>query len=201
MGSEMCIRDRVSGAKVLEQIASQMQKKKLPMVLDIRDESDHENPTRIVVVPRSNRVDANAVMSHLFSTTDLEKNYRVNFNMIGINKRPQVKNILTLLKEWLQFRTVTVKRRLQFRLDKILDRLHILDGLLVAYLNIDEVIKIIRKEDKPKPALIKKFKISERQADAILDLRLRQLAKLDEVKIRAEMYEFITVRKALEHLL
>ena len=129
------------------------------MVLDIRDESDHENPTRIVVVPRSNRVDANAVMSHLFSTTDLEKNYRVNFNMIGINKRPQVKNILTLLKEWVQFRTTTVKRRLQFRLDKILDRLHILDGLLVAYLNIDEVIKIIRKEDKPKPALIKKFKI------------------------------------------
>ena len=118
---------QVSGAKVLEQIANQMEKKKLPMVLDIRDESDHENPTRIVVVPRSNRVDANAVMSHLFSTTDLEKNYRVNFNMIGINKRPQVKNILTLLKEWLQFRTATVKRRLQFRLDKILDRLHILD--------------------------------------------------------------------------
>lgn len=192
---------QVSGAKVLEQIASQMQKKKLPMVLDIRDESDHENPTRIVVVPRSNRVDANAVMSHLFSTTDLEKNYRVNFNMIGINKRPQVKNILTLLKEWLQFRTVTVKRRLQFRLDKILDRLHILDGLLVAYLNIDEVIKIIRKEDKPKPALIKKFKISERQADAILDLRLRQLAKLEEIKIKAEKKELNTERKALEQLL
>ena len=192
---------QVSGAKVLEQIASQMQKRKLPMVLDIRDESDHENPTRIVVVPRSNRVDANAVMSHLFSTTDLEKNYRVNFNMIGINKRPQVKNILTLLKEWVQFRTTTVKRRLQFRLDKILDRLHILDGLLVAYLNIDEVIKIIRKEDKPKPALIKKFKISERQADAILDLRLRQLAKLEEIKINAEKKELNAERKTLEQLL
>ena len=121
-----------------------MQKKKLPMVVDLRDESDHENPTRIVVVPRSNRIDQDAVMSHLFSTTDLEKNYRVNFNMIGINKRPQVKNIVALLKEWLQFRTTTVKRRLQFRLDKILDRLHILDGLLIAYLNIDDVIKIVR---------------------------------------------------------
>ncbi|HAJ75401.1 MAG: DNA topoisomerase IV subunit A [Gammaproteobacteria bacterium] len=192
---------QVSGAKVLEQIATQMQKKKLPMVVDLRDESDHENPTRIVVVPRSNRIDQEAVMSHLFSTTDLEKNYRVNFNMIGINKRPQVKNIVALLKEWLQFRTTTVKRRLQFRLDKILDRLHILDGLLIAYLNIDEVIKIIRKEDKPKPALVKKFKISERQADAILDLRLRQLAKLEEIKIKAEQKELNQERKSIEQLL
>ena len=192
---------QVSGAKVLEQIATQMQKKKLPMVVDLRDESDHENPTRIVVVPRSNRIDQDAVMSHLFSTTDLEKNYRVNFNMIGINKRPQVKNIVALLKEWLQFRTTTVKRRLQFRLDKILDRLHILDGLLIAYLNIDEVIKIIRKEDKPKPALVKKFNITERQADAILDLRLRQLAKLEEIKIKAEQKELSEERKSIEQLL
>ncbi|MCG8432722.1 MAG: DNA topoisomerase IV subunit A, partial [Gammaproteobacteria bacterium] len=192
---------QVSGAKVLEQIAAQMQKKKLPMVIDLRDESDHENPTRIVVVPRSNRVDADSVMSHLFSTTDLEKNYRVNFNMIGINKRPQVKDIVTLLKEWIQFRTATVKRRLQHRLDKILDRLHILDGLLIAYLNIDEVIKIIRKEDKPKPALVKKFKISERQAEAILELRLRQLAKLEEIKIKAEQKELSEERKTLEQLL
>lgn len=163
---------QVSGAKVLEQIAAQMQKKKLPMVVDLRDESDHENPTRIIIVPKSNRVDIDAIMSHLYSTTDLEKNYRVNFNMIGIDKRPQVKDIASLLKEWLQFRTETVRRRLQFRLDKIIDRMHILDGLLIAFLNIDEVIKIIRKEDKPKPALIKKFKISDRQAEAILELSL-----------------------------
>ena len=192
---------QVSGAKILEQIAAQMQKKKLPMVVDLRDESDHENPTRIVIVPRSNRVDADSVMSHLFSTTDLEKNYRVNFNMIGVNKRPQVKDIVSLLKEWLQFRTVTVRRRLQYRLDKILDRLHILDGLLVAFLNIDEVIKIIRTADKPKPALIKRFKISERQAEAILELRLRQLAKLEEIKIKAEQKELAAERKTLEQLL
>lgn len=192
---------QVSGAKILEQIAAQMQKKKLPMVVDLRDESDHENPTRIVIVPKSNRVDIEAIMSHLFSTTDLEKNYRVNFNMIGINKRPQVKDIASLLKEWLQFRTATVTRRLQFRLDKILDRLHLLDGLLIAYLNIDEVIKIVRKEDKPKPALIKKFKISERQAEAILELKLRQLAKLEEIKIKAEQKELSTERKTLEQLL
>lgn len=192
---------QVSGAKVLEQIAAQMQKKKLPMVADIRDESDHENPTRIVVIPRSNRVDSDAVMSHLFATTDLEKSYRANFNMIGINRRPQVKNIVTLLKEWLQFRTATVRRRLQYRLDKILERLHILDGLLIAFLNIDEVIKIIRKEDKPKAALIKKFKLSAIQADAILDLRLRQLAKLEEIKIKTEQKELRTERKNLDQLL
>lgn len=192
---------QVSGAKVLEQIAAQMHKKKLPMVVDLRDESDHENPTRIVIVPKSNRVDIDAIMSHLYSTTDLEKNYRVNFNMIGINKRPQVKNIVSLLKEWLQFRTDTVRRRLQFRLDKILDRMHILEGLLIAFLNIDEVIRIIRKEDKPKPALIKKFKISDRQAEAILELKLRQLAKLEEIKITAEQKELAAERKTLEQLL
>ena len=192
---------QVSGAKVLEQIAAQMQKKKLPMVVDLRDESDHENPTRIIVVPKSNRADIDAIMSHLYSTTDLEKNYRVNFNMIGIDKRPQVKDILSLLKEWLQFRTDTVRRRLQFRLDKIVDRMHILEGLLVAFLNIDEVIKIVRKEDKPKPALIKKFKISDRQAEAILELKLRQLAKLEEIKIVAEQKELAAERKSLEQLL
>ena len=192
---------QVSGAKILEQIAAQMQKKKLPMVVDLKDESDHENPTRIVIVPRSNRVDIDSVMSHLFSTTDLEKNYRVNFNMIGINKRPQVKDLVSLLKEWLQFRTVTVRRRLQFRLDKILDRLHILDGLLIAFLNIDEVIKIIRQEDKPKQALMKVFKISERQSEAILELRLRQLAKLEEIKIKTEQQELSDERKTLEQLL
>jgi len=192
---------QVSGAKVLEQIAAQMQKKKLPMVVDLRDESDHENPTRIIIVPKSNRVDLDAIMSHLYSTTDLEKNYRVNFNMIGIDKRPQVKDILSLLKEWLQFRTETVRRRLQFRLDKILDRLHLLEGLLVAFLNIDEVIKIVRQEDKPKLALMKKFKISDRQAEAILELKLRQLAKLEEIKIVAEQKELATERKGLEQLL
>jgi len=192
---------QVSGAKVLEQIATQMQKKKLPMVVDLRDESDHENPTRIVVVPRSNRVDMEGVMSHLFATTDLEKNYRVNFNMIGIDKRPQVKDIKTLLGEWLQFRTDTVKRRLQFRLDKIVDRLHILEGLLIAFLNIDEVIKIIRTEDQPKQALMKKYKLSDRQAEAILELRLRQLAKLEEIKIKTEQDELSAERKTIEQLL
>lgn len=192
---------QVSGAKILEQIAAQMHKKKLPMVVDLRDESDHENPTRIIVVPRSNRIDMDSVMSHLFSTTDLEKNYRVNFNMIGTNKRPQVKDIATLLKEWIQFRTDTVRRRLQYRLDKILDRLHIQEGLLVAFLNIDEVIKIVRTEDKPKLALMKRFKISDRQSEAILDLKLRQLAKLEEIKIVAEQKELNDERKTLEQLL
>src|SRR6056300_1957711 len=192
---------QVSGTKILEQIAAQMQKKKLPMIVDLRDESDHENPTRIVIVPKSNRVDIDAVMLHLFSTTDLEKNYRVNFNMIGINKRPQVKDLVSLLKEWLQFRTETVRRRLQFRLDKILDRLHILEGLLVAYLNIDEVIKIVRTEDKPKPALIAAFNISERQAEAILELKLRQLAKLEEIKITGEQAELAEEREKIERLL
>ena len=171
------------------------------MVVDLRDESDHENPTRIVIIPRSNRIDVDSVMSHLFSTTDLEKSYRVNFNMIGIDKLPNVKDIATLLKEWIEFRTETVRRRLQFRLDKIVDRLHLLDGLLIAYLNIDEVIKIVRTEDKPKLALIAKFKISERQAEAILELKLRQLAKLEEIKITAEQKELNEERKGIELLL
>lgn len=192
---------QVSGAKVLEQIANQMQKKKLPMVVDLRDESDHENPTRIVIVPRSNRIDMEGVMSHLFATTDLEKNYRANFNVIGNDKRPQVKDLRMLLTEWLQFRTETVRRRLQYRLDKIVERLHILEGLLIAYLNIDEVIRIIRTEDKPKPVLMKSFKLSDRQAEAILELKLRHLAKLEEIKIKGEQDELSAERKTLEQLL
>jgi topoisomerase IV subunit A len=186
---------------VLEQIAAQMNKKKLPMIVDLRDEADHENPTRIVIVPRSNRVDIEGVMAHLFSTTDLERSYRVNFNMIGINGRPQVKALAGLLKEWLEFRTTTVKRRLQHRLDKILARLHILDALLVAYLNIDEVIQIIRFEDKPKVVLMKRFSLSDTQAEAILELKLRNLAKLEEVKIQAEQAELAEERKGLEQIL
>ena len=177
---------QVSGTKVLEQIATQMQAKKLPMVVDLRDESDHENPTRIVVVPRSNRVNSDELMSHLFATTDLERSYRINLNMIGIDGKPGVRPLVTLLKEWLVYRSDTVLKRLKFRLDKILDRLHILDGLLLAYLNIDEVIRIIREEDKPKKALMSNFKLSEIQANAILDIRLRQLARLEEEKIRGD---------------
>ena len=189
---------QVSGAKVLEQIAGQMQKKKLPMIVDLRDESDHENPTRIVIEPRSNRVDVDGVMAHLFSTTDLEKSYRVNFNMIGIDGRPQVKTLDVLLKEWLSFRITTVTRRLQYRLDKITGRLHILDALLIAFLNIDEVIDIIRTEDKPKEMLMKRFRLSDKQAEAILELKLRNLAKLEEIKIRAEQEELAEERKGLE---
>lgn len=192
---------QVSGAKVLEQIAAQMQKKKLPMVVDLRDESDHENPTRIVIVPRSNRIDTDALMLHLFASTDLERTYRVNFNMIGTNGSPQVKNLRSLLKEWLEFRTDTVKRRLQNRLDRILQRLHILEGLLVAFLNIDEVIHIIRTEDKPRPMLMERFGISEIQAEAILELKLRHLAKLEEVKIRGEQSELDAERERLELIL
>jgi topoisomerase-4 subunit A len=177
---------QVSGSKVLEQIAAQMQKKKLPMIVDLRDESDHENPTRIVIVPRSNRIDVDAVMSHLFTCTDLERSYRVNLNMIGTNGLPRVKNLVEILREWLEFRTNTVTRRLQHRLDKILARLHILEALLIAYLNIDEVIKIIRTEDQPKPALIARFGLSDRQAEAILELKLRNLAKLEEMQIKGE---------------
>ncbi|MGB4247851.1 MAG: DNA topoisomerase IV subunit A, partial [Pseudohongiellaceae bacterium] len=192
---------QVSGAKVLEQIAAQMQKKKLPMVVDLRDESDHENPTRIVIVPRSNRIDADALMLHLFATTDLERTYRVNFNMIGTNGRPQVKDLRALLVEWLAFRTATVRRRLQNRLDRILQRLHILEGLLTAFLNIDEVIHIIRTEDKPKPVLMARFALSDVQAEAILELKLRHLAKLEEVKIRAEQEELDAERERLEQIL
>ena len=180
---------QVSGAKVLEQIAAQMRNKKLPMVDDLRDESDHENPTRLVIVPRSNRVDMEQVMNHLFATTDLEKSYRINLNMIGLDGRPAVKNLLEILSEWLVFRRDTVRRRLNHRLEKVLKRLHILEGLLVAFLNIDEVIEIIRTEDEPKPALMSRFAISETQAEAILELKLRHLAKLEEMKIRGEQNE------------
>ncbi len=192
---------QVSGARVLEQIAAQMTAKKLPMIADLRDESDHENPTRLVIVPRSGRVDIETIMLHLFATTDLERSYRVNMNMIGLDGRPAVKDLRTLLKEWLEFRIGTVTRRLQHRLDKVLDRLHILDGLLVAYLNIDEVIAIIRSEDEPRPVLMKRFKLSERQADAILDLKLRHLAKLEEMKIRGEQEELASERDALQKTL
>jgi topoisomerase-4 subunit A len=192
---------QVSGTKILEQIAAQMQSKKLPMVVDLRDESDHENPTRIVVVPKSNRVDVDQLMGHLFATTDLERNYRVNFNIIGMDGKPRVRPLVELLTEWLKFRNQTVTRRLQFRLDKILDRLHILEGLMIAYLNIDAVIKIIRTEDKPKQALIKKYKLSDLQADAILDLRLRQLAKLEETRIRGEQDELEAEKADLEKTL
>ena len=192
---------QASGTKVLEQIAAQMQKKKLPMVVDLRDESDHENPTRIVVVLKSNRVDKEGVMSHLFATTDLEKQYRANFNVIGNNQRPKVKDLVTLLREWLDFRVLTVRRRLNFRLERILSRLHILDGLLVAYLNINEVIKIVREEDEPKPALMARFGLSERQAEAILELRLKQLARLEEIRIKAEQQELGEEREKLEKLL
>lgn len=192
---------QVSGGKVLEQIAQQMQEKKLPLVADLRDESDHENPTRLVIIPRSNRVDVQALMDHLFATTDLERSYRINLNMIGINGRPQVKGLLEILTEWLVFRTATVKRRLQYRLDIINHRLHILEGLLIVYLNLDEVIKIIRKEDEPKPVLIKRFKISEEQADAILDTKLRHLAKLEEMQIRKEQSALTNERDDIQKTL
>ena len=192
---------QVSGAKLLEQIANQMRAKKLPMVDDLRDESDHENPTRIVVVPRSNRIDCDQLMSHLFASTDLEKNFRVNLNMIGLDNRPQVKGLVQILKEWIEFRRTTVRRRLQHRLDKVLARLHILEGLLVAYLNIDEVIEIIRTEDEPCPVLMSRFNITETQANAILDIKLRNLAKLEEFKIRAEQEELEAERDKLEKLL
>jgi len=192
---------QVSGAKILEQIAQQMQAKKLPMVQDLRDESDHENPIRIIISPHNNRIDADALMSHLFATTDLEKNYRVNLNIIGIDGRPEVKTLRNLLKEWLIFRIETVKSRLQWRLEKVAKRLHELDGLLIAYLNIDEVIRIIREEDEPKEKLIKKFKLSDEQAEAILNLKLRHLSKLEEVKITTEQKELGKERKTLEQIL
>ena len=192
---------QVSGAKVLEQIAAQMQARKLPMVSDLRDESDHEHPTRLVLVPRSNRIDVDGVMSHLFATTDLERTYRVNLNVIGIDGRPAVKSLVTILKEWLVFRKTTVKRRLQHRLERVERRLHILEGYLVAFLNIDEVIRIVREEDEPKPVLMKTFKISDLQAEAILDLKLRNLAKLEEMKIRGEQDELAEERDGLKKTL
>ena len=192
---------QVSGARVLEQIAEQMNGKKLPMLADLRDESDHENPTRLVLVPRSNRVGLQALMGHLFASTDLEKNHRVNMNMIGIDGRPAVKSICEIIKEWLNFRLISVRRRLQHRLDKVESRLHLLDGLLIAFLNLDEVINIIRTEDKPKTILMERFSLSETQADYILDTRLRQLARLEEMKIRAEQEELLEEKKELELIL
>ncbi len=192
---------QVSGAKVLEQIAGQMQAKKLPMVADLRDESDHENPCRIVIVPRSNRVDLDELMQHLFATTELESSYRVNLNVIGLDGKPQVKDLRQLLSEWLVFRVQTVRRRLQFRLDKVEKRLHLLEGLLVAFLNLDEVIRIIREEDQPKAVLMERFALSEVQADYILDTRLRQLARLEEMKIRGEQDELAKERDKLLALL
>ena len=189
---------QVSPAKVLEQIAAQMQAKKLPMVEDLRDESDHENPTRLVIVPRSNRVDIEQLLNHLFATTDLERNYRINMNIIGNNGKPQVLDLRELLKQWLAFRLDTVTRRLEFRLDQVVDRLHILDGLLIAYLNIDEVIRIIRTEDEPKPVLMSRFEITGTQAEAILELKLRNLARLEEMKIRGEQAELEEERQQLE---
>ncbi|HEX9812349.1 MAG TPA: DNA topoisomerase IV subunit A [Burkholderiales bacterium] len=192
---------QVSGARVLEQIAQQMQQKKLPMVEDLRDESDHENPTRLVIVPRSNRVDPVELMDHLFATTDLERSYRVNMNMIGLDGRPRVYNLRDLLKEWLEYRVETVRRRLQFRLDKVESRLHILAGLLIAFLNLDEVIKIIRREDEPKPVLMKRFKLTDAQAEAILETKLRHLAKLEEMKIKGEEAELKRELKELQKIL
>lgn len=192
---------QVSGSKVLEQIAAQMRAKKLPMVVDLRDESDHENPIRFVLELRSKRVDVETAMLHLFATTDLEKSYRANFNVIGLNGRPQVKPLKDLLSEWLTYRTETVRRRLQYRLDKVLARLHILDGLLVAFLNIDEVIAIIREEEKPKPVLMERFGLSDIQAEAILELKLRHLARLEEMRIRTEQAELEAERQKLEKIL
>ena len=192
---------QVSGAKLMEQIAAQMLAKKLPMIEDLRDESDHENPTRLLIIPKSKRIDVDAVMSHLFTTTDLEKSYRVNMNMIGMDGRPKVKGLRDILVEWLVFRTETVRRRLQYRLDKVLARLHILDGLLIAYLNIDEVIAIIRSEDYPKPVLMARFALTDIQAEAILELKLRHLAKLEEIKIRGEQEALEKERAVLEKTL
>ena len=192
---------QVSPAKVLMQIDLQRQQKKLPMVEDLRDESDHENPIRLVIVPRSGRIDPVEIMDHLFATTDLERSYRVNLNMIGLDGRPRVYNLKDLLSEWLKFRIETVRRRLQHRFDKVQARLHILDGLLIAYLNLDEVIRIIRREDEPKPVLMKRFKLTEIQAEAILDTKLRHLAKLEEMKIRGEQKELAKERDELEKIL
>jgi topoisomerase-4 subunit A len=192
---------QVSGSRVQEQIAQQMREKKLPMVEDIRDESDHENPTRLVIEPRSNRVDIEQLMAHLFATTDLERSYRVNLNVIALDGRPRVCGLRALLTEWLEFRRRTVRRRLEFRLDKVARRLHILDGMLIAYLNLDEVIRIIRREEEPKPVLIKRFKLSDEQAEAILETKLRHLAKLEEMRIRDEQQRLAVERKEIEALL
>lgn len=192
---------QASGSRILEQIADQMRNKKLPMIEDLRDESDHENPTRLVIIPRSNRVDIEGLMSHLFATTDLERSYRVNLNLIGSDGRPRVYGLRELLSEWLVFRIETVRRRLAFRLDKINDRLHILEGLLTIFDFLDEVIRLIRTEDEPREALMARFNLSERQADAVLEIRLRQLAKLEEAKLKEEHAKLAEERKGLERLL
>ena len=192
---------QTSGNKILEQVAAQMQAKKLPMLEDLRDESDHENPTRLVFIPRSNRVNLTELMSHLFVTTDLERSYRVNLNMIGTNGRPQVKDLKTILVEWLQYRTETVRRRLQYCLEQVETRIHVLEGLMTAYLNIDEVIRIVREEDDPKQELMRRFQLSDVQAEAILDLRLRRLAKLEEIKIQSELDELVEERESLQQIL
>jgi len=192
---------QVSGSKVLAQIAAQMQAKKLPMVEDLRDESDHENPTRLVITPRSSRVDAAALMAHLFATTELERSYRVNLTVIGLDGRPRLACLRQLLADWLSFRIETVRRRLRFRYEKVLGRLHLLDGFLVAYLNVDEVIRIIRTEEAPKPRLMERFRLTDTQAEAILELKLRHLARLEEMKIRGEQEELHKERDALERLL
>lgn len=192
---------QASSSKILEQLAAQMQAKKLPMVTDLRDESDHESPVRLVIVPRSNRVDIEQLMAHLFATTDLEKSYRVNLNVLGLDGRPQVKGLKQLLSEWLEFRIHTVRRRLEFRLDKVLARLHILEALMIAFLNIDEVIEIIRFHDEPKAELMRRFGLTDKQAEAILDLKLRHLAKLEEMKIRGEQDELEAEREKLQQLL
>lgn len=192
---------QVSGAKVLEQIAAQMQAKKLPMVADLRDESDHENPTRLVIEPRSNRIDVDELMSHLFASTDLERSYRVNLNLIGIDGRPAVKSLVEILREWLVFRTQTTRRRLEYRLEKINSRLHLLEGRMIAFLNLDEVIRIIREEEHPKQQLIKRFGLTDVQAEYILETRLRQLARLEEMQIRGEQNELAAEKKSLELIL
>lgn len=192
---------QASGSKIIEQIAQQMNQKKLVWIEDIRDESDHENPTRIVIVPRSQKIDVTALMSHLFATTELEKSYRVNFNVIGLDGKPQVKNLKTFLTEWLTFRTQTLKRRLTYRLDKVKARLHLLEGFLIAYLNIDEVIRIIRYEEEPKTELMARFGLSEQQTEAILELKLRYLARLEEIAIRTEHDNLEKERESLENLL
>jgi len=192
---------QVSGAKILEQIAAQMRAKKLPMLDDLRDESDHENPTRLVLVLHSAREDVAALMTHLFATTDLERTYRVNLNVIGLNERPQVKNLRQLLAEWLEFRTATVVRRLQFRLAQVVRRLHLLEGLLIAYSHLDEVIAIIRDADRPKPVLLERFQLSDEQAEAILELRLRRLGKLEESHLRREQKTLTTEREGIDKTL
>ncbi|MET0355382.1 MAG: DNA topoisomerase IV subunit A [Cellvibrio sp.] len=192
---------QVSGAKIMEQIAAQMQAKKLPMVADLRDESDHENPTRLVIVPRSNRIDLEQVMQHLFATTELERTYRVNMNMIGIDGKPAVKSLTKILSEWLSFRTVTTRRRLQYRLEKVEERLLRLAALMIVFLNVDEVIRIIREEDNPKPVLMERFNLIEMQAEYILETKLRQLARLEEMKIREEQTALEKERDGLQKIL